>query len=434
MDLFAAKAGLLSLLLASSFVLMPWTDSKLLPPMGLTRPLSSVLFLLLVCLLLLRTDKPFRLPAVAPRGVLSPLAVLLLFGLASFAIIPMYGSLFEGAARYIGYLVIFSCVYCAMLSIRYLGLQRIAELVYWGYFPLFFLGVVEAMAMSGNVDALTFIRIFHEWFITREWYGRLCLSSSEPSFLSFHIVLLAWLYPYVRNVWLRRFFLWAYLPLVVVFSRSGAVLVTILLLVFLHALLHKRYLIKCSAILGLIMLIFGGLASLADVLPVSSRLANIENDTSFNIRLIHIRNIINTVKDHHWIGLGVGQYGVFWRDTFLRQHYDLSISNRFGELTGYLSNPNYHARPWSFVLGVLADFGIVGLLVFLLFLFRLWRTCEERSDKVAVLMGFILICGAYPIVTPQIWVLYGLIAAKRKLHRSNIYVQQEDHEGALCHA
>jgi len=415
----------LGLLLASSFVLLPWTHLKLLPAMGLTRPISSVIFLLVVCLLLARTSKPFCLPAVPSQRVLYPIAILLVFGLATLAIIPFYGSVFEGITRFIGYLVIFSCIYCAMLALRYLGLQRIAGLVYWGYLPVFLIGVVEALAMSGNANAFAAVNSFHDLLISREWYGRLCLSVSEPSFLTAHIVLLAWLYPYVKNIALRRFYLCAYLPLVVIFSRSGSVLVLVLLMIALHALLHRRQSIKLGAIAGVLLLVMGGMAFLANVLPVSSRVANITNDISFNIRLIHTLNIIYTVENHHWIGLGVGQYGTFWRDTFLKQHYDLSVADRVGELSGLLSDPNYHLRPWSFILGVLADFGVSGMLVLLFFLARLWRLTENRSDKVALLAACFVLFGAYPIVTPQLWVLFGLIAAKRTVLQSNIYIQRE---------
>ncbi|MDQ6972597.1 MAG: hypothetical protein Q9M30_08110, partial [Mariprofundaceae bacterium] len=163
----------LGLLLASSFVLLPWTHLKILPAMGLTRPISSIIFLLIVCLFMARARKPFCLPAVQSQGVLSPILILLVFGLASLVIIPLYGNLFEGVTRFIGYLVIFSCIYCSMLSIRYLGLTKIAGLVYWGYLPVFLIGVVEALAMSGNANAFAAVNSFHDLLISREWHGRL---------------------------------------------------------------------------------------------------------------------------------------------------------------------------------------------------------------------------------------------------------------------
>ncbi len=144
--------------------------------------------------------------------------------------------------------------------------------------------------------------------------------------------------------------------------------------------------------------------------PVAERLRNLSSDVSLQIRLGYIYALLYSILDTWGAGLGIGQYGLFWKDIYVA-YIDYAVFDKYGEVAANLAGSSY-MKPWSVVLGVGVDFGIIGLLVFLLFLYLVWKACLTPHDKAIFVTSFILIMGAYPIVTPHIWLVFAFIVAK----------------------
>jgi uncharacterized protein with PQ loop repeat len=56
-----------------------------------------------------------------------------------------------------------------------------------------------------------------------------------------------------------------------------------------------------------------------------------------------------------------------------------------------------------------SDLGIIGLILFFTFIYQVFRCCQTAHAKAIMIAGFIALLGAYPIVTPHVWLALALM-------------------------
>ena len=128
---------------------------------------------------------------------------------------------------------------------------------------------------------------------------------------------------------------------------------------------------------------------------------------SIAIRGGYVLNLIWVLIETRGLGLGIGQYGEFWREIFLR-HINYQAYDIYGEVGRALESPQ-HMRPWSVIFGLGADLGLVGMGLFFGFVYNIWQVCRSAYGRALIVGGLLGLVGAYPIVTPHIWLALVLL-------------------------
>ena len=125
---------------------------------------------------------------------------------------------------------------------------------------------------------------------------------------------------------------------------------------------------------------------------------------SFLVRFNYILKLVYALVESRGLGLGIEQYGYFWKDIYLR-HIDYQPFDRGGEVQRALTIPGDYMKPWSVILGVGVDLGLLGMALLAGFFVQLYRQLagpRQRGMFFACLVG---LAGAYPIVTPHLWLV-----------------------------
>ncbi len=264
------------------------------------------------------------------------------------------------------------------------------------------------------------------------WVHRLALFTTEPSFTGFHLVLLGVIFPYLRNWWLRGVVLGVAL-LTVIFSTSGTLIIMLAgwLGCWLLFSLPRRWLLRLAgaALLlalagGLVLVLVPALREQAGSLGLAFWNTRRMSDMRISIatRGGYIANLIWTIIETRGLGLGIGQYGHFWREIFLR-HINYQAYDAYGEVGRALLSTTY-MRPWSVIFGLGADLGLVGMALFFGFIHNIWRSCQGGYGRALIVAGLLALVGAYPIVTPHVWLglalLGGLGESQRQTQKLKI--------------
>ena len=173
-------------------------------------------------------------------------------------------------------------------------------------------------------------------------------------------------------------------------SRAGIVSVVTIFVIFLFQKLNQKkkwkYLLLCSSLI----LLLGGCYWM--------------KKNSADGRLLIWQCGINMVKDAPWIGHGVGSFEAHYMDyqaDFFKQHGQ----SRFSMLADNVK------QPFNEYLGILLNFGIVGLLILLL-LIAIIIYCYRKNPNVEKQIAFysLLSIGifslfSYPFSYPFVWVV-----------------------------
>jgi hypothetical protein len=409
-------------------VALPYTHFKWMPDLGTTRPVSSIFFALAFGLVVLQAAfsgkktlrEWLRWPATWDGWqILRWWVALIVLGLISAAITPFYGQPGQALTRLLGYVAIFSTLFTATYSLPRYGVHSIARWVLLGYLPVTLYGLVEILAISRVAPAYQAILWFRTVMIVPfQWGDRIALMSTEPSFLGFQVLLLALLLPYVAERWLR-WCGWVLVAFCLVFTQSGIVIVLAGIFFVLWGLFSLN-----QRVLKRIALTAGGLGAAAiavnwlipgvqywlDNLVFSVfSLARMRNMTiSFQIRYHYILNLVYAIWDTRGLGLGIGQYGTFWKEIYLR-HIDYRQFDPTGEMAKALSIPGDYMKPWSVILGIGVDLGLVGLALLVGFFWQVYKTLREPRHKALFFACLAALAGAYPIVTPHVWLALALM-------------------------
>jgi hypothetical protein len=408
---------------------LPYTHLKWMPDLGTTRPISAVFFALafgLVVLQALLSERRnlrgwLRWPTSWDGWLfLRWWLALIGLGILSAAITPFYGLPGQALTRLLGYIAIFTTLFTAAYSLPRYGIRSIARWTVIGYLPVLVYALVELLATRKVTPALHFILWFRtEFIVPFNWGDRLALMATEPSFVGFQVLLLALLLPYVSERWLQGCG-WALIALCVVFSQSGMVIVLLGIYLVLWGLfsLHRKVLGRMAVAttsLGAIAILAGWLVPgaqaaitfLAESVFSVERLRNMT--ISVQIRLHYILNLVYAIWETRGLGLGIGQYGYFWKAIYLR-HIDYRQFDPTGEMAKALFTPGEYMKPWSVILGVGVDLGLVGLALLIGFFWQIYRMLGEPRHRALFFACLVALAGAYPIVTPHMWLALAIIA------------------------
>jgi len=247
----------------------------------------------------------------------------------------------------------------------------------------------------------------------------MALMTTESSFVGFQLLLLLLLLPYVAEKWLK-WCGWAVVLLCLVFTKSGTVVVLAAVYFGLWGLfsLRRRLLVWLAAAVSAAT----GAAILANglspaVRTAASRLVGAvfsvyrlkRMSISFQIRYHYLINLVYALQETHGVGLGIGQYGYFWKAIYLR-HIDYTQFDPTGEMAQALSTTGSYMKPWSAILGIGVDLGIIGLALLVGFFWQVYRALAGPRHRALFFACLVGLAWAYPIITPHIWLALALMA------------------------
>jgi hypothetical protein len=417
-------------LILLGFLTLPYTHLKWMPDLGTTRPVTTVCFALALGLIAIKklVAEPFRLsnlirwPARWDNwSMLRWWVLLIVAGIISVAITPFYGSPIQAAIRLLGYFGIFSTLFIGAYSLSRYGIERIAFWVAAGYLPILAYALVEMMGILGVRPAFQVILSLRNFLlIPFNWGDRISLLATEPSFVGFQLILLALVLPYVRKSWLR-YCGWTLVIICLALTKSGTVLAiaaAYLIMWGLFALSRRSLVILTSITVGVAVLAVVVTWSVPQVQSMLNNVLGMVFSTnrlrlmsiSGQIRFYYVANLYYAILDTHGLGLGIGQYGLFWKEIYLR-HIDYRTFDPTGEMARALANPaGDYMKPWSVLLGIGADLGILGLALLVGFLQAVFRQLAEPRHRALFFACLVALAGAYPIITPHVWLAMALMA------------------------
>lgn len=209
---------------------------------------------------------------------------------------------------------------------------------------------------------------------------RLSSIMHEPPFLAIYLVFATpWIFSYMFN----KSFLIALSPLLLGFlsgSRTSFIITLIQFSVFIFYYIKIKYgainLVKVSIGLSLITIFFYGLNFSRINNTVSEKIEVYKKDSKKKNQKIDISNVsrwgtqaasYRIWKDNPILGVGFAQQGFYLKDYYSKQDYKNSYEIRFW------SDTNYPTWPPGFSLytRLLAETGIVGFLLIIIFLFTM---------------------------------------------------------------
>jgi len=431
----ADMPGLIRILLIAALVLLPFSHLRWLPNLGTTCPISSVLFVLVLGLIILSESIPllrkhgFKLKLLQARllglpgaPILYPWLILIILGVISAGITPFYGNFLQALNRLLGYAIIFATLYCGLYARNILGMPQVAKWISLGYIVVLPYGIIETAAINKLDWALKIVQFVRaEIVVPFNWGNRITYFATEASFVGFQLLLLIALLPFVRSKILKATNILIIL-IALVYSQSGNIVMQITAYLVSWLFFQLSFSLRVWLFASSTTLVILAVAWYAFFTPIKYSLAEIQLKlieqnqfrlasmiNSYMIRGAHLLNLIYTLVDTRGLGLGIGQYGHFWKEIFLR-HFDPLVVDPTGEIAASMSSPEY-GRPWSVILGIGVDLGVVGLLILANFFYRVWRLFQSPHSRGIFIASMIALIGAYPIITPHVWLALALLTA-----------------------
>jgi hypothetical protein len=132
---------------------------------------------------------------------------------------------------------------------------------------------------------------------------------------------------------------------------------------------------------------------------------------SAQIRFHYILNLVYAIIETRGIGLGIGQYGYFWKDIYQR-HIDYREFDPTGEVARALASTEGYMKPWSVILGIGVDLGLVGMALLAGFFYQVYRELTSPRHRALFFVCLAALIGAYPIVTPHVWLALALLGGR----------------------
>jgi hypothetical protein len=135
-------------------------------------------------------------------------------------------------------------------------------------------------------------------------------------------------------------------------------------------------------------------------------------DPSSYIRIVKNKAAVQIINDNPIFGVGPGQFSTYYTSKYI-SNYD---TRGFGELESALVTKDKTIDPYSFILGLVAELGLFGLIGFTLPFYYLFK--HSNRKYLLLLILFILFWG-YPFGKPYIWILLGYIYQEYQLLKIN---------------
>ena len=92
------------------------------------------------------------------------------------------------------------------------------------------------------------------------------------------------------------------------------------------------------------------------------------------------------------------------------RHISYKQFDLFGEVGRALTNTDSYMKPWSVILGIGVDLGVIGLGLLIGFFWQIYRCLSEPRQRALFFACLAALAGAYPIITPHVWLALALMA------------------------
>ena len=135
-------------------------------------------------------------------------------------------------------------------------------------------------------------------------------------------------------------------------------------------------------------------------------------DPSIYIRLVKNKIKIQMIKDNPIFGVGPGQYSTYYTGKYLIEYNTRGQK----ELESALLEKSKSVDPYSFILGLAAELGLIGLIAFTLAYYYLFK---HSKRKYLLLLILLILFWGYPFGKPYIWILLGYIYQEYKNNEIN---------------
>lgn len=380
-------------------IMMPYGYFALNPIRSDTNPMNMALIPVLLLLALPR----IKWLSKAEIGLLWIIAVMgstFVFGLAkplnmSQAIIRL-GSLLIGFS----YFFLASRNFFSRIDVESLLIIAYIPVLVYGTFQIF----VVQTGQFAEVDTMIRTLFVSDAEIRPD---RLSWFVSEASFVAFQVPLLLYLFHHRK----RRILL-LLLLIQLLFTKSfnvylATVAFYVFFLLFNVAKGDRKTISFFKKIVSyiLLMAIGGALAYyyIQGSPYLMARLTNLPYDRSVLERAYYIQSTLYMIIDQPF-GVGIGQYGMEVANIF--DKYNIPIVN-------WWVIPSVNSGrldPWSTILGMIAEGGLLVIVGVALFLVRVYRASELSPLTLATFFsGLLLLFQVYPPATPYIWLTFGLI-------------------------
>lgn len=194
---------------------------------------------------------------------------------------------------------------------------------------------------------------------------------------------------YIRHVgWLVGIMI--AIPVILSYSRTGIVCIAVLCCLSVYERLKRRKVLKYVILIGLILLLFGGYWI---------------KKNSADGRILIWKCGLEMVKDASWLGHGIGSFEAHYMDYQADYFRHQGLQHRYAMLADNVK------QPFNEYLGILINWGIVGLLLLsgiistLIYCYKLNPTLEKKVAFYCLISIAIFSCFSYPFTYPFTWIV-----------------------------
>lgn len=174
------------------------------------------------------------------------------------------------------------------------------------------------------------------------------------------------------------------------YSRAGIISLATISTIFLYQRLDHKRMLRFFLLAGLVALILGCYWMKKD---------------SADGRLLIWQSCINMVKDSPWMGHGLGSFEAHYMD------YQAEYFRIYGQQNRYAMLADNVKHPFNEYMGILLNFGIIGLLILCAFIFlliycyKLNSTIEKKIALYTLISIGIFSLFSYPFTYPFTWII-----------------------------
>ena len=214
---------------------------------------------------------------------------------------------------------------------------------------------------------LNTFQVFNEFSIQQQ-YDRTGGMMDNPNYLALSLVFaMVFLFihrPLLRGIWQKLGWLLLFIWLIYIFilagSRTGlAVLSVCLVLTMLTLPLRDRLKLFVAGGSIILIMLVGGFGIIQSTGPLALVKRVMNKKTSDDNRIPLWRGVIKAANTTNYVGLGVGQFKARFYEFYVEENNDLIRR---------ITQRNYFLSPHSDYLALLAIYGIVGLVCYLIFI------------------------------------------------------------------
>ena len=135
-------------------------------------------------------------------------------------------------------------------------------------------------------------------------------------------------------------------------------------------------------------------------------------DPSTYIRYVKNDIAFKIINDNFLIGVGPGQYSTYYTGKYLNKFETRGIR----ELESARQNKSKTEDPYSLILGLGAELGLIGLICFF---YGLYKIFIKTNKKYYFLLIILIFFWDYPYGKPYMWILLGYLFAEAQFMKNN---------------